>query len=318
MNNIFISYRRDDSAAICGRIFESLDRNFGHGNVFKDVDSIPMGVPFPQYIASVLQNCSVTLVVIGRHWLDIRAPNGAHRLDNPADNVRLEIETALQQRDMIVIPVLVEGAAMPTADSLPESLRPLVLLNAAQVRNDPDYHSDIRHLQMELQSILLGSPSAETKFEPDPPNRGPLITLGALVLVVIIGVSVLFASGVLSNLFAGGDGGGGDRAAVQSTITNFCQALHDSDFNAAYAYFSPHYKQTITSSSDVPKVLSSWGTASDCSEFGSGGFLSVNGSSAQDKVSFTVNRQGLGSSSIPATVKLVKSGSNWQIDSIVT
>jgi hypothetical protein len=165
MNNIFISYRRDDSAAICGRIFESLDRNFGHGNVFKDVDSIPMGVPFPQYIASVLQNCSVTLVVIGRHWLDIRAPNGAHRLDNPADNVRLEIETALQQRDMIVIPVLVEGAAMPTAESLPESLRPLVLLNAAQVRNDPDYHSDIRHLQMELQSILLGSPSAETKFQ---------------------------------------------------------------------------------------------------------------------------------------------------------
>lgn len=332
MNSIFISYRRDDSAAICGRMFESLDRQFGHGNVFKDVDSIPMGVPFPQYIASVLQSCSVTLVVIGRQWLDIRAPNGARRLDNPADNVRLEVEAAMRRSDMMVIPVLVEGATMPTAESLPESLRPLVLLNSAQVRNDPDYQGDIRRLQSALQTILLnrqqalartapasanGSPSVAAKFEPGRANRGALITLGALVLAVVIGVSVLFASGALSGLFGGAGAGGGDRAAVQTTITNFCQALHDSNFNAAYAYFSPHYKQTITSSSDVPNVVSTWGTASDCSEFGQGGFLNVEGTNAQDSVSFTVNRPGLGISSVTATVKLVKSGSDWQIDSIV-
>lgn len=332
MNNIFISYRRDDSAAICGRIFESLDRYFGHGNVFKDVDSIPVGVPFPQYIASVLQNCPVTLVVIGRHWLDIRGPGGTRRLDNPSDNVRLEIESALTRSDMMVIPVLVEGAAMPTAESLPEPLRPLVLLNSAQVRNDPDYQGDMHRLQTALQTILVnrrqplsqasaspnGDPSAVARYEPGRANRGALMTLGAVVLILVIGASVLYATGALSSLASGiGAGGGGASAAIQTTITNFCQALHDSNFNAAYAYFSPHYKQTITSSSDVPNVLSTWGTTSDCSEFSNGGFLSVNGNSAQDSVSFTVNRPQLGTSSIVATVKFVKSGSDWQIDSIV-
>jgi len=331
MNSIFISYRRDDSAAICGRIFESLDRYFGHGNVFKDVDSIPMGVPFPQYIASVLQSCSVTLVVIGRHWLDVRGPNGARRLDNPVDNVRLEIESALQHTNMLTIPVLVEGATMPTAESLPESLRPLVLLNSAQIRNDPDYQGDVHRLQTALQTTLLsrrqmpmrasvsadGSPSVVAKYDPGRPNRGVLITLGVLVVLVIIGASVLYTTGALGSLTSGIGGGGGAGAAVQTTITNFCQALHDSNFNAAYVYFSPHYKQTVTSSSDVPNVLSSWGTSSDCSEFGNGGFLNVNGNGAQDSVSFTVNRPGLGTSSIVATVKFVKSGTGWQIDSIV-
>lgn len=338
-SSIFISYRRDDSATICGRIFDALERYFGSGAVFKDVDSIPIGVPFPQYIDSVLQKCSVTLVVIGKGWLDARGPNGARRLDDPTDPVRLEVETALRRSDMVVIPLLVEGAAMPAAASLPASLRPVAERNAALVRNDPDYQGDIVRLQTALQSILLSRGQARSqasagsyldtsvaaKYAPGRTNRGALITviLGAVVVVAVVCTSVLYAEGKLSSLLSNfrlpGGGGTGAQSAVQATITHFCQDLHDGKYSAAYAYFSPHYKQTITSPSDVPNVLNPpWGPSSDCAEDASGGFLRVSSdeSSAHDTVNFTVSEQGLGTHQIPATVNFVKSGSSWLIDSI--
>jgi len=332
VNNVFISYRREDSAAICGRIFESLEWYFGKGAVFKDVDSIPFGVSFPQYITSVLEKCSVTLVVIGRRWLEVIGPDGRRQLDDPGDFVRLEIETALRRPGMVVLPLLVEGATMPPTDLLPRSLQRLAQLNGAVVRNDPDYQGDMRRVQTAVQSTLLAQgqkgswtaaePSGATdaaKYAPGRANRGLLITLGAIVLAVVIAVPVLLASGVLASFVPGGGSGSGsgNSAAIQTTVTHFCQALHDANYNAAYAYLSPHYKQTITSASDVPNVLQQWGASSDCSEFGNGGFLHINGNSAQDSVSFTVNRPSLGTSSIPATVKFVKAGSDWQIDSIV-
>src|SRR5260370_6698472 len=110
MNSIFISYRRDDSATICGRLFDSLERYFGTGAVFKDMDSIPLGVSFPQYISSVLDKCGVTLVVIGHRWLDVTGPDGRRRLDDPGDLARIEGETALRRPGMVVLPVLVAGA----------------------------------------------------------------------------------------------------------------------------------------------------------------------------------------------------------------
>jgi hypothetical protein len=45
------------------------------------------------------------------------------------DYVRIEIESALK-RDIRVIPVLVDGAHMPTPDELPDSLKPLSSRNA--------------------------------------------------------------------------------------------------------------------------------------------------------------------------------------------
>jgi hypothetical protein len=128
-------------------------------------------------------------------------------------------------------------------------------------------------------------------------------------------VPVLLATGVLSSILPGG--GNSDAAAIQRTITGFCQAVHDANYNAAYAYFSPHLQQTVTSYSDVPNVTGQWGKAENCTEFGNGSFLSVSGSSAQDTLTFTVNGQ-LGNTTVSGTVTFVKSGSSWQIDSIAT
>jgi len=83
--SIFISYRRDDSGESAGRIYDWLLHKFPYGAVFKDVDSIPLGVDFREHLQSALNRCRVVLVLIGPKWSGICDPAGNRRLDNPAD-----------------------------------------------------------------------------------------------------------------------------------------------------------------------------------------------------------------------------------------
>jgi tetratricopeptide (TPR) repeat protein len=155
--SIFLSYRRTDSADVTGRIWDRMIAKFGEGGVFKDVDSVPLGVDFARYIAEHVQRCTVLIAVIGRQWLDVTDGNGHRRLDNPADFVRIEIEAALA-RDIPIVPVLVQGATMPLANELPPSLQPLVLRNGLAVRADPDFHHDMTRLIEGLDEIAAGAP----------------------------------------------------------------------------------------------------------------------------------------------------------------
>jgi len=121
LGQIFMSYRREDTAYAAGWLFDRLASHFGRGKVFKDVDSIELGDDFVEAITTAVESCDVLLAVIGDQWLTITDQAGRRRLDNPDDFVRLEIEAALT-RNVRVIPVLVEGARMPHADELPASL----------------------------------------------------------------------------------------------------------------------------------------------------------------------------------------------------
>lgn len=103
-------------------------------------------------ISEAVNACDVLLAVIGQGWLTIADERGARRLDNPADFVRLEIQTALQRDRCLVIPVLVDNAPMPTADDLPLELRELAFKNAIVVRDDPDFHPDVTRLIRGLES----------------------------------------------------------------------------------------------------------------------------------------------------------------------
>jgi hypothetical protein len=151
---IFLSYRREDSADICGRIYDHLVARYGKLKVFKDVDNIPYGADFPSYIQAQLRECTVCLVVMGQRWLTSASATGQRRLDDPGDFVRLEIEGALRQ-GLAVIPVMVHGAALPPAGVLPESLGPLRFLNAAPVRLDPDFATDVRRLCDSIDRLAL-------------------------------------------------------------------------------------------------------------------------------------------------------------------
>jgi hypothetical protein len=95
----------------------------------------------------------VLLAVIGRDWLAVDQKTGARRIDDPRDHLRIEVESALE-RDIPVIPVLVQGASVPAEADLPESLRPLAYRNAQQVRPDPDFNNDIDRLLRGLEQLL--------------------------------------------------------------------------------------------------------------------------------------------------------------------
>jgi hypothetical protein len=154
---IFISYRRSDSQDVTGRIYDRLLNTFTRNQVFKDVDSIPLGVSFPAHIQEILGKSSVVLVVIGPTWLATTDGQGKRRLDDPSDFVRLEVELALRA-EIPVIPVLVSGARMPPASELPESLKGLADRNGMQVRADPDFNHDMTRLFSgidHLEKLLL-------------------------------------------------------------------------------------------------------------------------------------------------------------------
>jgi TIR domain len=154
MSGVFISYRRDDSGGYAGRLFDVLARRFGADQTFMDLDDIQGGDDFTEVIGEKVSQCSALLAVIGDRWLTLAGPDGVRRLDAPGDFVRLEIAKALE-RGVRVIPVLVSGAVMPRAEDLPESLRPLSVHQAVEVR-DTHFHVDAAQLIDLLQKTVPG------------------------------------------------------------------------------------------------------------------------------------------------------------------
>jgi hypothetical protein len=141
---IFINYRRQDAAYPAGWLYDRLAERFGQDRVFKDVDSIELGDDFHTVITEAVARCEVLLAVIGPDWASIKDGAERRRLDDPNDFVRVEIEAALG-RDVLLIPVLVEGAQMPRVDELPASMAPLVRRNALELSPNR-FRADSGHL----------------------------------------------------------------------------------------------------------------------------------------------------------------------------
>ncbi len=144
MSGIFISYRREDSAAYAGRLYDRLSAHFGADQVFMDVDDIPPGADFAAHIDAKVGSCDAMVVVIGRDWLKARNADGQLRLNDPNDYVGLEVALALQ-RSVLVIPVLVGGAQVPKADELRTDLKTLARRNALKLK-DEDFQRDADEL----------------------------------------------------------------------------------------------------------------------------------------------------------------------------
>ena len=150
---VFVSYRREDSADVSGRIFDRLVQAVDWAQFYKDVDSIPFGIDFRKHFQEMVSSCDVMLVVVGDRWLSSTTASGTRRLDDPKDFVRIELETALQ-RDVPVIPVLVRGASVPNEADLPPTLSTFAYRNALAVRADPDFHRDMDRLILSLKVCL--------------------------------------------------------------------------------------------------------------------------------------------------------------------
>jgi tetratricopeptide (TPR) repeat protein len=174
--NIFINYRRDDSSGVAGRLHDSLAPKFGRNKLFMDVDNIPVGRDFEDYLNSQVAACDAMLAIIGPNWLTAKDETGQRRLDNPSDFIVIEIGAALA-RNIPVVPVLVDGARMPKASELPDSLKPLARRQAIQVRHT-NFNSDAEGLVKRLREAL-GFDSAEHRW-------GVRVAIGVAALAVLL------------------------------------------------------------------------------------------------------------------------------------
>ncbi len=129
---VFISYRREDSGGYAGRIYDRLRSRLGQGNVFFDVDRIPPGRDFVDVLSERVGSCNALIAILGKHWITSADGQNRQRLDDPSDFVRIEIEAALR-RNVPVIPVLVDGAAMQQAAELPDGLKQLPRRQAIEI-----------------------------------------------------------------------------------------------------------------------------------------------------------------------------------------
>jgi TPR repeat protein len=149
---VFICYRREETAfaarAIHDRIVQRLERE----SVFLDVDNIDLGVDWFNVLTERVGACDALVAVIGRNWVSSADKDGLRRIDDPDDFVRIEIEAALH-RNVRVIPVLVDGAAMPKASELPESLKGLARRQGTEV-SPARFEADVEKLTIALGSIL--------------------------------------------------------------------------------------------------------------------------------------------------------------------
>jgi hypothetical protein len=164
MNAIFVSYRREDSAGHAGRLFDRLSEVFGKDSVFQDVDDLHAGDDFVQGIADAMAGCKACLVVIGRGWTGARSDSSNRRLDKPGDFVRIEVETALK-RGIVTIPVLVQGATVPKASELPESIRGLTRHQAVEL-SDSRWDFDSGQLIDQLRVVLGVKKPRARKVDP--------------------------------------------------------------------------------------------------------------------------------------------------------
>lgn len=148
---IFLCYRREDTQGFAGRIYDNLASKYGDEQVFRDIDSIPAGIRYPTWIESRVSQCSVMIVLIGAAWSSSKDDTGQRRLDSPEDWVRQEIETALK-RNVPMIPVLVQGARMPSKGELPPSIADLTEFENAEV-TDRRWAYDVQQIIQAIDNL---------------------------------------------------------------------------------------------------------------------------------------------------------------------
>lgn len=180
---IFVSYRRDDTRQAAGRLADDLADHFGSPHIFRDIEGIDPGVEFAQALNQALETCAVMLVLIGPKWLDICDAQGRRRLDNPNDWIRQEIGTALR-RGIRVVPVLIDGAALPDEASLSDELKPLVRRQALELA-DTRWRGDLQRL-VDTLAKLPGLQRQPAGQDSEPPKSRKKLWIGIVVGVLVL------------------------------------------------------------------------------------------------------------------------------------
>ena len=180
---VFISYRRDDTAGYARAICDELATHLGADRVFIDVDDIQPGQPFEQVIQREVGAANVLLVLIGRRWRGERE-GAPPRLDEASDLVRREVAAGLASTAR-VIPVLLDGAAMPTEAQLPTDLRALAGRSALAIDNTR-YADDMHRLLAAVREALgEAAVPVKTPAATGSASKGRWVAVALLVAAVL-------------------------------------------------------------------------------------------------------------------------------------
>jgi TIR domain len=177
---VFISYRREDSAGIAGRITDRLRKRLGQRSVFFDYDDVPAAREWREVLATRVGACNALVAIIGKRWNPPSDRPGERRLDDPDDTLRIEIETALQ-RGIPVIPVLIDGAALPKREELPESLKRLLDWQSLDV-DETRFDYDVERLYSALHPLVRRGSSIRGR---------PVLALAAVAAAVVATLIIL-------------------------------------------------------------------------------------------------------------------------------
>ncbi len=195
VSGVFISYRHSDSQSAAGRLADSLERQFGKEQIFRDVETLRPGVDFVDAIESALSSCAVVLAVIGRRWMGDTP--GQNRLQLANDWIRIEIATALR-RNIRVIPVLVEEAEPPAEVDLPDDLKSLARRHALSL-TDTRWDFDVQQLSAALKEIGI-----RPLPEPASPQPGPRPAQGtSKIMKTLAWIGGIFVALVVLGLIIG-------------------------------------------------------------------------------------------------------------------
>ena len=206
MPTAFVSYRRDDAPDSAGRLVQSLSRRLGEENVFFDIESIRAGQNWVDELFRLGQLCDFLVVVIGPRWMESGA-SGRPRISEKSDIVRREIESVHFSGSQL-IPVLVDGATMPTAADLPPNLRIVPFSQAVAVK-ESSFDGDVARLFAQLDDYERTAPP------PDFSGRwGDLRMSGDELHIVQSGLQVVVTYIQRKQMMGQGMGHVSGRAAV--------------------------------------------------------------------------------------------------------
>jgi uncharacterized protein YjbI with pentapeptide repeats len=161
MAKIFMSYRRGDSTVIATRIGEWLRYHYGAEQIQDDIGYVSTRTTATAYIATIVDELNVLIVVVGPTWLERRRRSGeTRRIDDPSDVVRLLVELSLNKK-VPILPVLVRGASMPSRSDLPAEIGSFADVEPLRFRADENHRGDMRRLYARIEPFLkrAGVPS---------------------------------------------------------------------------------------------------------------------------------------------------------------
>lgn len=199
MAGIFMSYRQADSKAWAIGLRDDLAKAFGEDQVFLDKDALGPG-NWRDQLQRDLERCSVVLVVIGPQWLTITDEQNRPRIHLPDDVHHQEIALALSHQGVTVIPVLVDDAAMPKAEQLPEDIRRLTDQQAYKIgdtkaRRKVDLEVLIKSIEMVSGLIAkLDEVVPESSREQPPWYKLDYTAVGIAFVLTLILVMLEFGS----------------------------------------------------------------------------------------------------------------------------